>query len=288
MIGCRGMGAFSRGLVIAWCVAGMIGSAAADPSRTRSLVRNGDATIEVVAEGSGRLIVMLPSRGRDSSDFDAAAAALAADGFRVLRPQPRGIGGSVGPSETLTLHDYAGDIAAVITAEHDGPAVIVGHAFGNWVARMTAVDHPALVRGVVLAAAAAKVYPPGLSAVVGKVGDPALPESERRMYLQQAFFAPGHDPSSWLAGWYPAVNRSQNAASERTRQAEWWSGGKAPLLDLQAADDPFKPAASRNELKDEFGSRVTLVVIPDASHALFPEQPKAAAEAIAKWAQALP
>jgi pimeloyl-ACP methyl ester carboxylesterase len=282
------MGALLRGLVVLSWLAGMAGSAAADTGRVRSLVKNGDTTIEVVAEGRGRLIVMLPSRGRDSSDFDAVAAALAADGFCVLRPQPRGIGGSVGPSGNLTLHDYAGDIAAVITAEHDGPAIIVGHAFGNWVARMTAVDHPALVRGVVLAAAAAKAYPPGLSALVGKVGDPALPASERRADLQQAFFAPGHDPSSWLSGWYPAVNRSQNAASERTRQAEWWSGGTAPLLDLQAADDPFKPVASRNELKDAFGSRVTLVVIPDASHALFPEQPQAAAAAIAQWAKTLP
>ena len=47
-----------------------------------------------------------------------------------------------------TLHDLANDIAAVIrNAGNGGPAVIVGHAFGSWVARMTAVDHPELVRG---------------------------------------------------------------------------------------------------------------------------------------------
>jgi pimeloyl-ACP methyl ester carboxylesterase len=60
-----------------------------------------------------------------------------------------------------------------------------------------------------------------------------------------------------------------------------------PLLDLQAADDPFKPPASRNELKDEFPDRVTVALIPNASHALLPEQPAAVVKAIAEWARAL-
>ena len=61
-----------------------------------------------------------------------------------------------------------------------------------------------------------------------------------------------------------------------------------PLLDIQAEKDPFKPRAVMNELKDEFGDRVTIVVIPDASHALIPEQPKAVAEAIVAWVKNLP
>jgi pimeloyl-ACP methyl ester carboxylesterase len=44
----------------------------------------------------------------------------------------------------------------------EGQAIIVGHAFDNWVARMTAVDHPEPVRGVVIAAAASKDYPKDL------------------------------------------------------------------------------------------------------------------------------
>ena len=55
----------------------------------------------------------------------------------------------------ITLHDFARDIAEVVKKLGGGKAVVVGHAFGNWVARMTAADHPDLVRGVVIAAAAA-------------------------------------------------------------------------------------------------------------------------------------
>ena len=72
------------------------------------------------------------------------------------------------------------------------------------------------------------------------------------------------------------------------KQSEWWSGGSAPLLDLQAAQDPFKPVEKRNEMKDEFGDRVTIAVIPNASHALFPEQPQAVVAALAAWIKTLP
>ena len=47
--------------------------------RTRTIVPSGDARIEVIAEGEGPLLVLLPSSSRDSEDFDAIAAAFAAE-----------------------------------------------------------------------------------------------------------------------------------------------------------------------------------------------------------------
>jgi pimeloyl-ACP methyl ester carboxylesterase len=266
----------------------LLGAAAAQAERVSEIVAYDDVRIEVITEGSGPLVVLLPSRGRAAEDFDVVAAGIAKAGFRVVRPQPRGAGGSSGPMKDLSLHDFARDTAAVIRHE-GGPAVIVGHAFGNWVARMTAVDYPQLVRGVAIIAAAAKAYPAGfdgakaLSEAVRKSGDPALPDAERLNYLRIAFFAPGSDASVWLKGWYPDMDEAQFAAGRATRQSEWWPGGTVPLLDLQAALDPFKPRAMMNEIKDEFGERATIVVIPNASHALLPEQPAAVVEAIVAW-----
>jgi pimeloyl-ACP methyl ester carboxylesterase len=256
--------------------------------RTREIVRHADVEIDVIVEGVGPAVVVLPSLARDSEDYDAVAEGLAARGFRVLRPQPRGIGRSKGPMTGITLHDFARDVATVIQTLGGGRAVVVGHAYGNWVARMTAVDHPALVRGVVIAAAAAKQYAPELSVAVTKAGDPSLPEEERLAALRFGFFAPGNDPRVWLDGWHPGVRNAQRAAAAATKQSEWWSGGTAPLLDLQAAQDPFKPADKRNEMKDEFGARVTIAVIQNASHALIPEQPKAVVDALATWISTLP
>jgi pimeloyl-ACP methyl ester carboxylesterase len=265
----------------------MAGTAAAGEGWTREFVRYDDVAIDLIAEGSGPLIVLLPSRGRSSEDYGEVSSGLATAGFRVLRPQPRGTGRSTGPMRDLTLHDLARDVAIVIEHEGSGPAVIFGHAYGHFVARMTAVDHPHLVRGVVLAAAAAKKYPAELSALVSKAGDPSLPDSKRLKIMQQIFFAPGSDPSVWLNGWHPQADESQRLAAGVTPQAQWWSAGTVPLLDLQAARDPFRPRASANELADEFGDRVTIAVIPDASHALIPEQPSAVTREIAAWVRSL-
>ncbi len=256
--------------------------------RTRQFVRYGDVAIDVIVEGEGPAIVLLPSLARDSEDYDAVAEGLAAAGMRVLRPQPRGIGASTGSMSGVTLHDFARDIAEVIKALGGGRAVVVGHAYGNWVARMTAVDHPDLVRGVVIAAAASKSYPPELSTAVTTAGDPSRPEAERLAALRHAFFAPGNDATVWLTGWFPDVRPSQRAAAAATPQQEWWSGGSAPLLDLQAEHDPFKPPDKRNEMKDEFGARVTVAVVPNASHALIPEQPRAVVDALLAWIRTLP
>jgi len=264
----------------------MTGIAAAQ-ERTRFLVKYDGVEIDTIAEGRGPPIVLLPSRGRDSEDYDAVAAGLAKEGFRVLRPQPRGMHASKGPLKDITLHDLARDVAEVITRENAEPAVIVGHAYGNWVARMTAVDYPKLVRGVVLAAAAAKKFPPRLSQLVSKSADESVPEAERLTAMQEIFFASGNDPRIWLKGWWKEASEGQRIASAAVKQSDWWAAGSVPLFDLQAGNDPFMPEASRNDLKNEFPDRVTVAVIPNSSHALLPEQPAAVVRAIAAWVRGL-
>lgn len=199
----------------------LIAMPASAQTRARHIVAAGKVRIDVIAEGRGPVIVLLPSRGRDSEDYDEVAAGIAKAGYRVLRPQPRGIGVSRGPIDGLTLHDFARDVAASIEHEGQGPAVIVGHAYGNWVARMTALDYSRLVRGVIIAAAAAKSYPPELSEAVSKSGDLSLSDAERLKYLRYAFFAPGHDATLWLTGWHPEASKSQGLAAQATKQAEW-------------------------------------------------------------------
>lgn len=263
----------------------------ADPTRRTIVVPAGEAAIETIVQGSGPALVMLPSLGRDGTeDFDTVAALLAAGGLTVLRPQPRGIGASTGPMQGASLHHMAADIGAVIRAEGAGRAVILGHAFGHFVARMTAVDCPPLVRGVILAAAAAKHYAPEIAATPRRAGDLAAPEADRLAALRLGFFAPGHDPTPWLHGWHPATQRMQVDCREKqgVAQADWWHAGTAPMLELIPAADPFKPRDKWGELRAEFGDRVQSVVIDNASHALFPEQPQAVADAILRWVASLP
>ena len=274
-------------LALSSVCAGVV-TAQTKPARTRDAVVRDGVTVDLIAEGRGPLIVLLPSLGRDSEEFDPLAAQIAAAGFRVLRPQPRGFGRSAGPMENLTLHDYARDVATVIEHENAGPAIVAGHAFGHFTAKMTAVDYPKLVRAVVLVAAAQKKADPVVRSWLNIATDNSQPESKRIEYLQKVFFAPGHDPRIWLTGFHPAVQRGEENARDTTAQKEYWSAGSAPLLDLQAEYDPFRPRATSDELVREFGAkRVSVVVIPNASHALPLEQPRAVSAAIVAYARRL-
>jgi pimeloyl-ACP methyl ester carboxylesterase len=273
--------------IVVLALSGMLAQA-----QTRNVVRHviqhDGVKVEIITEGRGPLIVLLPSLGRDSEEFDPLAAQIAAAGFRVLRPQPRGFGRSTGPMEKLTLHDYARDVAAAIEHENAGPAIVAGHAFGHFVAKMTAVDFPKQVRAVVLVAAAQKNIDPEVRRWLGIATDGSQPESERLKYLQKVFFAPGHDPKIFLTGFHPAVQRAEETARDATKQQEYWSAGTAPLLDIQAEYDPYRPRSTSDELVREFGAkRVSVVVIPNASHALPVEQPRAVADAIIAYARRL-
>jgi pimeloyl-ACP methyl ester carboxylesterase len=260
-----------------------------EPPRVE-MVRYDDVAIETLVQGSGPAIVFLPSLGRDGyEDYDGVSAALASAGYRVLRPQPRGIGKSTGPMKGQDLYSFARDVAAVIDQQGAGRAVIVGHAYGHFVARMAAVQYPDKVRGVVLAAASAKDTGqrfPAIWTSPGRAGNLSLPVEQRLEALRLGFFAPGNDPSVWLKGWHTATRLMQ--VEKPVPQAVWWGAGTAPLLELIPEEDPFKPRDRWDELVKEFGSRVVVVTIPKSSHALFPEQPVAVAQAIAGWVKNLP
>ncbi|WP_428393511.1 alpha/beta fold hydrolase [Lichenicoccus sp.] len=253
-------------------------------------VTAGDSKIVTSIDGAGPTLVMLPSYGRDGfDDFDRVTDLMVAQGWQVLRPQPRGIAGSSGPMDGLTFSDLANDVAGVIRKYGEAPVIMLGHAFGNFVARVVAVDHPDLVRGVVLAAdspAPSKVAPE-VNEAPFIAGDPKRPEEERLAALRLAFFAPGHDPHPWLDGWYPETLAMQQRAVKATNLDPYWFGGIAPMLEIIPRFDAFKPQALWSEMQEGAGDRVTTVIVDDASHALFPEQPDRVAEAILHWAAKL-
>lgn len=248
---------------------------------------NGAARIEYTVSGAGPLVVFLASTGRGTAEFEALADRLTERGFRVALPEPRGIGSSEGPMDNVSFHDFGDDFAAVIRAE-GGPAIVAGHAYGNWIARTMAHDHPDLVRGVVMVAAGAEKWPAELSDAITMINDPAASEEQKIAGLKLAFFAEGNDPRPWLEGWHQDVTASQRAARKLTERDIYRGGHGKPILDLQGGADPFRPESSRNEVRDELGEAVTIKVIANTSHALPAEKPLETADAIADWAQTLP
>jgi pimeloyl-ACP methyl ester carboxylesterase len=81
--------------------------------------------------------VLLAIAGCSSGYFEDLARALTTGGFQTISINMRGVGGSRGSLDSATLHDLAGDVAGVIKAIGCGPVHLVGHTFGNRVARDT-------------------------------------------------------------------------------------------------------------------------------------------------------
>ena len=259
-------------------------------SRHATVVRTdakGEVRLDVTVRGEGPLVVLIPSLGRGASDFDDLATRLAAAGYEAAAIDPRGIGASTGPMENLTLADYAADVAAVAEKLSPRPAVLIGHAFGNRVARATAADHPEAVSGLILLAAGGQVAPaPDVAKALAEVFDTTVSPAQHRADVQKAFFAPGNDPGVWLDGWHPAAQRAQSAAVRATGADAWQGGGRADVLIVQASDDLVAPPANAEVLARAHPDRVRVVILPHAVHAMLPEQPDEIARIVIAYLRA--
>jgi pimeloyl-ACP methyl ester carboxylesterase len=251
--------------------------------QSKGKVGVGEARIEFLADGSGDTVVLIPGGGFDASYFDHFARRLAHAGFRAVAVNPRGAGESTGPLAGLTLHTFAADVAGVIDALDCGPVHVLGHAFGNRVARCLAADRPDLVRSVILLAAGGLVAP--AAAVQGALRTWFRQDATDAECLEalQSMVA---DPSAAQRLWHqvkrwPAVAAAQTAASQAMPRQEWWGETSvAPFFIVQGLADRVAPPANGHALRDQFGTRVRLVDIPQAGHMLLDEQPEAVAEAV--------
>jgi pimeloyl-ACP methyl ester carboxylesterase len=104
------------------------------------------AQLHVEVTGTGPPVVLVHSGITDVRMWDPTVAALAAD-HRVIRHDMRGYGRSTIPPAPFAHHD---DLAALVQALDLGPAVVVGASYGGEVATALAIEHPGLVRALVL------------------------------------------------------------------------------------------------------------------------------------------
>ncbi len=235
------------------------------------------------------VIVLLTGNGRSAFRFLPFLPRLAEAGFRAIALNPRGVDGSEGPLNSLTMHDLADDVARVVEQIAVGPVHVLGHGFGNRVARCLATDRPELVRSVILLAAGGQVPgEPEAREAVDRLYAPEISDDEKHVALQTALFAPSSDASVWVdLPAYPEVRMAQSAADQETPREEWLAGGTAPMLVIQGFHDRLAPPANGRWLLERFSDRVRLVELSDSGHALLPEQPDEILAAIREFVQQL-
>src|ERR1700730_8826652 len=248
-------------------------------------IKVGGATLECTLYGSGIPVVLLANAGCSTRYFDDLARVLAAGGLQTICVNMRGTGESRGSLDGISLHDLAVDVAEVLDAMDCGPAHLVGHAFGNRVARCLAADRPSLVRSVTLLAAG------GLIGPSTPLGDPFRSATEAKMsgsdcvtVLGARWLSPATHPKRrahverWPPGHLPHLARSRCGAPE-----EWWAAGTAPLLVIQGLDDEAAPPGNGHALRKQGGERVRVIDLPRAGHFLPLEQPEAVTRAVAEF-----
>src|SRR3984893_6646099 len=249
-------------------------------------IDGGDATLECTLCGSGAPVVLLTNAGCSTGYFDQLARTLVTGGFQTISINIRGVGGSRGSLDSATLHDLAGDVAGVIKAIGRGPAHLVGHAFGNRIARCLAVDQPPLVRTVTLLAAGGLIAPP-----TGPLGTHFRNATQAKMIgsdcvtvLGARWLSPASDPKilAHVECW-PAVFIAHLATSRNVPLEYWWSAGTAPLLVIQGLDDEAAPPGNGRALREQLGERVRFVDLPRAGHFLLLEQPESVARAVSEF-----
>ncbi|MDQ7078540.1 MAG: alpha/beta fold hydrolase [Robiginitomaculum sp.] len=262
------------------------------PIGTQSIVERPDGTkIVSYASGDGPYILLLASLGRSVSDFNEIIPALNEAGYRTLAVQSRGVGRStMGHQDAkLTLFDLADDVRAALMADNPSDKnniIIIGHAFGNRVARAYAKRYSESVQSIVLIASGGTQKLRRDQRVTQALLHSFawwLPPPIRKRAIHFAFFTNAHKvPDSWMRGWYARGARLQIKAVVTTPVSLWRDGGGcAPIFILQGAQDRVAPAALTSaRLKRDFPQRVRIVTIDQAGHALLPEQPTRIAKEI--------
>ena len=100
----------ARAFAGAAVVLGMLTASSHAQTSTTAIVDVGSAQLETTTWGDGEPIMLLPGSGSSSSAFGLLGPELARRGYRAIAVNPRGIGGSTGPLESITYHDYAADV----------------------------------------------------------------------------------------------------------------------------------------------------------------------------------
>lgn len=239
---------------------------------------------ELRAADAESAVVMVPSLGRSASDFNELALDMQQAGYDVLLVEPRGMrarGGLDNPN--ITLFDLADDVAAIVDDAGIDRHVIIGHAFGNRVSRAYATKYPQAVNGTVLVAAGGKVeIAPAIRDALIRTFWTWMPDGWRAPKVRLAFFAGDNEmPDYWMRGWNIPTSQMQIRSTMNTASADWWGGGRAPLLVVQGMQDTIAPPEHTADLlEQEFGTRVRVARIENAGHAILPEHPEAVFAAV--------
>lgn len=246
----------------------------------------GDA-FAVRSRGSGIPLLLLHAFPLDHGMWEAQQPLT--ESVRLIVPDQRGFGGSVGAAPITSLAGMADDAIAVLDALHvREPAVVCGVSMGGYVAQHVAARHPERVRGLILCDTKLEADTPearegraSLAAKVGRVGTSILadamlgkllaPSAEARAASRRP--AVEEHLRRMIARQQPqTVQAALAAMGERPDMTEAMRRLRRPTLLVCGAEDSFTPPESMRRMESVIPES-RLLIVPRAGHLVPLEEP---------------
>lgn len=146
---------------------------------------------EVYWEGGDEPLVLLHGLGADHAMWAPQVDRYSDAGYTLLVPDVRGHGESDGPA-TFSIDDCASDLAALLSERGLSSVSVCGVSMGGLIAQRFAIDHPEMVRALVLADTFSGIHGPiaQLNARAGEIGLSLLPGVLQWKIVESHFDAP--------------------------------------------------------------------------------------------------
>jgi len=158
---------------------------------------------DLIGPENGRTVCFAHALGADSGMWTEQIAAVLALGFRVLRIDMRGHGGSEARPGGCTLLDLAGDIAAVLDRLAIPQVDYVGLSIGGMIGQALALHHASKLSSLMLCETppaslknAAEIWGPRVAAVRAANSLEPIADATMERWLTPAFRT--RNPIRWL------------------------------------------------------------------------------------------
>ncbi len=266
-------------------------SAQAAPAQTPKdhYAQNGDVKIHYMAEGKGPLVVMIHGFPDYWGTWKPLMATLSAAGYRVAAMDTRGYNLSDKPNgvAAYAMPNLIGDVGAVIKAEGQSNAIVVGHDWVAAIAWQTVLNRPDLVNKLIIMAVP---HPAGMARELATNKDQQANSQYARNFQKDGseknLTAEGlagwvKDPTE-KAGYVEAFKRSDFAAMMNYYRANYpritpgepapatpapaYPPIKVPVLVIHGMKDTALNAAGHSGTWNYVAADTTILMIPTAGH----------------------
>lgn len=273
---------------MALCAALALAGAAQAAPQDR-MAANGDVKIHYVVDGKGPLVVLLHGFPDYWATWKPLMAELNKAGWRTAALDLRGYNLSDKPAgeAAYAMPNLIGDVAAVIAAEGQKDAVVVGHDWGAAIAWQVAMNRPDLVNRLVILSVP---HPDGFRREMATNKAQQANSQYARNFQQPGFekTLTAEGLANWVKdpaekpGYVEAFRRSDFGAMLNYYRANYPRGAgaetaappamatdlriKAPTLVIHGMKDTALNAAGHSGTWDHVDADTTLVMFPDAAH----------------------